>query len=71
MKQVGNVSSKYYFQPNKLDEDYARRKAEHEEKKSNIKADLKALLLADPAAMEDSYRLIIETMIELKKEFSL
>ncbi|MBU3173332.1 hypothetical protein [Clostridium estertheticum] len=71
MNQVGNVSSKYYFAPEKFDEDVAKNNKDYESRKLYIRNSIKKILIEKPDRMEETFSMMIDALKKLKTEFDL
>jgi len=67
LPKCGAMDSKYFGNPQQFEKDIERHKIETKQ----FKANLRGLLLAEPAKMNDRYNQAIEVMKEIKKEFGL
>ena len=65
--RVGDPSSKYGYEPNKLNSDIEQKRYE----KEKFKLQLKNLLLREPDKLDIRYHQAIEVLIEIKEEFKL
>jgi uncharacterized membrane protein YgaE (UPF0421/DUF939 family) len=71
-RQVGNVSSKYYFDPIKFDKDIKENQEKYKNKKHEIYLTFKELLIKyNPADMEETIHLMINAVRSLKEEFQV
>ncbi|MDF2907978.1 MAG: hypothetical protein K0R34_3299 [Herbinix sp.] len=65
--RVGDPSSKYGYEPHKLDSDIERNRYE----KAKFKMKLRELLLSEPDKLDIRYHQAIEELRSIKDEFGL
>lgn len=65
--RVGDPSSRYGYEPNKLESDIERKNYE----KEKFRMQLRTLLLKEPDKLDIRYHQAIEELISIKNEFGL
>lgn len=69
LAKKGSVDSKYFGRPEQFESDVQMKIDKRNNDKYMIKNELIKIIENDPAYMERNYKLIIENLIELKKEY--
>lgn len=60
-------TSKYEFEPDKLDKDIKAHQERKERKKDTIKAMFEGMLKSDPVRQEETYQMFVETLKEWRE----
>lgn len=69
--QIRDVSSKYYYDPGRLDIDIAESEKKTENQKQVIRDFTDDLLMEHPANMDNTFKNIVGVMLELKEKYNI
>lgn len=70
-KLIGNASSKYSLNPEQFNKDIAEHRVVYKQKKADIKEQLNTMLISDKSKVDETFRIMLNCLKELKTKYDL